>query len=332
MLKTTTAVLCGVVLIFAPTSSQGREINKGLPIPHEGALAPAVKRPSLDSMACRRLAPAYARIEARENQGLDHVVAVRDTLQQTGARHAIPLLDILPDEFAWWVHVLGPVDFLTLALAVHETSHAAENLLRFCGAGHARYLFDSRVYDIGVRPGEFPAVADIAKRVNSKELRLVSAMRSRKYFVEAPSGNDFSILLGELAAYVIGAQVELALLELMEGRGALPSGITALDGNVGGMVDMILLTKLYLAELEQADAASMASLLANKDAVCLLHSLHATASHLVKAALTTRLTERIQFSFGLDRPEALVVAGLVGGTATGVQGLLPARLRRSFDC
>ena len=327
------AMLGGVALqVVPPAFSRTERALDRFALPGPGVASPAVTRPSLDSVTCRRLEGTTPRASPHQVREAEHVGGIGEALEKAGATLGSVAIAVLPEEFAWWLHVKGPVNLLTLSLAVHETSHALENLLRLCGSGSSRYALGSRIYDIGVRPGELPRVSDLARRVPPNELASVSPMRLRKYFHEAAADNDFSTLIGELVAYVVGAQAELVLLERARGWPFTPDGLTAFDGNLGGMVDLVIMVKAYLAELDRQDPAALARLLAREDSLCLLHALHVAAAQGVARAAESRLSERVPFRFGLERREALEAAGLVGEAVPAGAGLWPARWRPAAAC
>ncbi len=105
----------------------------------------------------------------------------------------------------------------------------------------------------------------------------MTPLRLRRYVQDAPDGNDLSQLIGELVAYVVGAELEVALLTRGGGERSLPAGLTTLDLHISGVVDLLIVTTEYLGELQRHHPKELAVVRGQQDLRDLMTALIGSA-------------------------------------------------------
>lgn len=191
------------------------------------------------SLASKQLAYARA-VEAAVHEGGDSATA---------------LLNTMPEEFLWWIRVIGSVAINTVGMAVHETNHTLNTRLTNCNKGRASFYFEGVRWNTEYRSTGSPPYATAASYLPD-ELKKSPLSRYQNYFVRlGPNpANDFRALLDEFNAYVEGARAEVNAI----GTPLYTQFVQfdAFDGNLGGTAEFMLYTLAYLKKVrtEHPDA------------------------------------------------------------------------------
>lgn len=171
------------------------------------------------------------------------ISAVNDFLLAADQVHAHKVFIRAPGDFVnWIVNAGGTVDLLSVGVATHETLHKVDTALRSCAPVlAAKYQFMGSQLITDLEPGTTSNYAIVAETIDPA---LTSAPRYSTYIATASSsnGNDFSVLLDELAAYTGGAYTEVQLLQ----QGKVGGTTGSLDVNLGGMVNFMVYLENYL--------------------------------------------------------------------------------------
>jgi hypothetical protein len=293
---------------LAGSSAQGA-------IPYFGQSVSQRSRPSIDSASCTqlndRLTNSKPPSAPQDAPSLDPARVFAIYLRSISAELGASIVEAVPDEFAWWIHVMGPVSALSLGAAVHESSHALERYLLICGNGTARFRIGGKIFSTGLRPGQTPGIADLLLDANPPELSLLTPIRREAYVIRATPGNDFLILLGEVSAYLADAHTELALYEqTLAGHSLFPVSTTSRNAGFSGLIDMLILLRVYLRQLEMNPNSKLVEISQKGEIVCLIAMAHGSAKSLVKHAIDRQLPQRLGFAIGLERSESLQFAEL----------------------
>jgi len=305
-------------------------------MPRVGQTVESVVRPSIDSVSCsqfnsRLMAKSPAKGAVNPAVAEEFLIYLR----QVGADMGAQIVEVAPREFAWWLHVLGPVSALTVTMAIHETSHDVDQYLRICGDGTARYRIGVDLFASGIRRGESPTIASSLTQGNSRALHLMTEIRRRKYVFEAASGNDITSLFGELTAYLGEADTEIALYRRhLSGERMMAPGVTAINGGLSGLIDMTVLMKVYLQALQRDDPAAFERVFLKTNVSCLISRAHADSRDLVNRAVELDIQRRLGFDIGLSRLAALRFAELVevGSRGGGIYADIKRRAAVSKTC
>lgn len=284
--------------------------------PYFGKAAPPASRPSVDSVSCaqfsKRLKASAVGLKAAEYPNSELPNVFSEYLRSIGADLGASVIEAVPDDFAWWVHTLGPVSALSLGAAVHESSHMLDQFLRICGDGTARFMIGREVFITNMALGQTPRIAEFILREYPEELSLLTPVRRNAYVIRAAPGNDLIILLGEVAAYLAEAHAEIAIYQrVLAGDSLFPAFITQRNAGLSGLIDILILLKVYLRQLDSKAELTMKNITQRGDLVCFIAAAHASAKRLVRNAIDQQLPTRLGFTIGLERDNALKFAEII---------------------
>jgi hypothetical protein len=281
----------------------------------------AQRRPSLDSDSCRKLNTRLRGAQGLSDASVEMVRRFAHPLRKGGAVLGAAIIESAPEEFQWWIQQLGPVGLDSVTFAVHESAHFIENLLRLCGGGTSRFRLDQRLFSTRLSPGSTQPLSVLQRSELARELALMTPLRRDRYVHRAASGNDLSTLVGELVAYLASAEVELTLYEqALHGTRDLPPGISERNGGFSGLVDMLVLLKIYWMDQSSRGSAAHAGAREDPELLCLIREVHSRAQRLLETASAKAMQDRLGFVFGVQRTEALQFAEL-NGSAQGSRGV-----------
>jgi len=171
------------------------------------------------------------------------IKTINDFLQTVDASHAYKIFIRAPGDYVNWIANLGgTVDINTVGAATHETVHKMDTALRACAPVlKAKYQYFGTQLVTDLAPGTTSNYSIVAETIPAA---LKSASRYATYVgtASASSGNDFSVLLDELAAYSGAAHTEVQMLA----QGKAATTVTSLDGNLGGTVNFMVFLQYYL--------------------------------------------------------------------------------------
>lgn len=285
-------------------------------IPYFGQSVSPASRPSIDSASCSQLNDRLTKNKlSAANQdapSLDPARVFAIYLRSIGADLGASIVEAVPDEFAWWIHFMGPVSALSLGAAVHESSHALDQYLVICGNRTARFRIGSKTFSTDLLPNQTPGVAHLLLESNPPELSLLTPIRREAYVIRAATGNDLVTLLSEVSAYLADAHTEVALYErALSGHALFPNSTTSRNAGFSGLIDMLVLLKVYLRQLEMSPDSNLAKISQKSEIACLIAMAHSSAKSLVKHAIDRQLPQRLGYAIGLERSKALQFAELV---------------------
>lgn len=231
-----------------------------------------------DSQYCLALkSPARLKKSLRQNTPARDLI---DNLRKVGAPLAAHTIEANHIEFVWWTLALRDVNILTLSNSAHETSHTLEKILRICN-GKYSYFFDGKIFSSSIHDEETPSVNVLSPKDNVGDLRFISDDRRVEYIRKATTRHDFRTLLGELVAYTIGAELEVSVMSAGDHQDLIPDGITFIDGNLSGMLDMQLILKSYLIETGERSPKSLEKIKSDTTVMCLMRDLLSTSESLI---------------------------------------------------
>ncbi len=335
--KSVIAIFIAVFYNSAFSINLGHEIKSNMPF--FGELIPPVRRPSIDSVSCRdfekRLRTVVSKNKLSIKNKRDFATDFAKYFLDIGDVSGASLVFLLPEEFSWQVNNISSVNSLFILIAVHETSHAIDDFLLICGNSGARYIVDRTVFDTGIFRGQTPAVKSLLSNQESLLKELMTTRRHDLYVKRSPSGNDIITLLGEVSAYLNGAHTEFSIYQrTLAGDIVFPTDTKIRDINFSGMIDMLILLKIYLHELDLKDGQTMKNIMGNGQLVCMISAMHASAKELTKKMISHQIQKRLGFSIGLERTKALEFSELIGaGPKTGLSyAQLIERAAKSPQC
>jgi len=284
-------------------------------IPHYGKSISPIPRPSIDSVSCgqlnKRLTESAPQAVQTDAPDIELARTFSIYLRSIGADLGASVIEAVPDEFVWWLQVMGPVSALSLGVAVHESSHALDRYLLVCGNGTARFKIGGKTFSTDLLPSQTPSISELILGPNPIELSLLTPLRREAYVVRATSGNDLITLLSEVSAYLLDAHTEMALYErVLAGYSLFPASITYRNAGFSGLIDMLVLLKIYLRQLEISSATQLIDVSQKREIGCFIMIAHGFAKSLVNYALDRRITQRLGFSIGAERARALEFAEL----------------------
>jgi len=191
---------------------------------------------------CPRLASETDSIAALDLSNAS-VKTINDFLVSVDPNHAYKVFVRAPGDFVNWIaNAGGTVDISTVGLATHETLHKVDSALRACAPVlTAKYQFFGTQLVTGLQPGTTSNYSIVDETIPAA---LKAAARYSTYVGSASqsNGNDFSVLLDELAAYTGAGYTEVQMLA----QDKAATTITSFDGNVGGMVNFMVYLQYYL--------------------------------------------------------------------------------------
>lgn len=208
---------------------------------------------------------------------------LNDLLQGVDPTHAYKVFIRRPQDFMNWVNSAGS-GYATLAsvgAGAHETLHMVDNLLRQCNAnGFASYLFFGAQLASGNKTGSGDT-ANYGIVDETIAAPLKSAFRYGTYILSAPksSGNDFTVLLDEFAAYTAAAYTELQLLNAGKDNGDTSS----YDLDAAGMLNFMVWLEQYLQSARLNHPAQYANIKGNAATVAVIQAIWNRAEVVLQA-------------------------------------------------
>jgi len=188
------------------------------------------------------------------------VKAVHDEVQAVDSTHAFKVFIRQPGQFVNWIVTAGgTVDVETLGVATHETSHQLNAALKVCAPRAAdlvaKYFFFGSELVTDLRTGDTDHISIVDETIATP---LKSASRYSTYItgVGGAGGNDFRIVLDELAAYVGAAHTE----QLYIASGKAAGDNRMLDINLGGTVNFMVYLQNYLMSARLNHPATYAAI------------------------------------------------------------------------
>jgi hypothetical protein len=258
------AVLAATVLLAA-CGGGGGDAGPGASTPPPPAPAPApaptpaptitvtaMTEPTFTSADCSRLQSddvALAALNLADPQINQLNTVIRDVDPDFGWRMFIRA----PETFIKWAITANPstkrLDAHSVGIATHETHHeigfAITDLCPI--AFDYKITWENTTYATGLTFGETPRynIVDTVLPANLK-----SSSRYSLYILDLGnySGNNFNMLMDELAAYVAGAVSEYR----WSSKRGDPNN-SYIDTNLAGMVEFMAWTQAYLQAVRQSD-------------------------------------------------------------------------------
>lgn len=199
-----------------------------------------ITAPPVTTADCARLTDEAASIAAVDLTNTN-IKAVHDYVQQVDPDHAYKVFVRRPADFVNWIATTGgTVDLVTLGTATHETVHMTDAVLRGCStAGAYKVLLHGEILTTGLMLGDTASI-QIVDAVISPALK--AEARYTTYITNAAAGNDFTVLLDELAAYAGAAHTDVQMIA----KGKSEDMTGTLDVNIGGTVNFMVYLQYYL--------------------------------------------------------------------------------------
>lgn len=212
------------------------------PAPAEPAVVTvsAIAAPAVTTTDCPRLTSETAAIAALDLSNSE-IKKVNDYLLEVDPDHAYKVFVRRPADFVNWMAATGgKANLLTVGTATHETQHMTDTVLRGCPtAGVYKALLHGVILSTGITAGETSSIGMIDAVVAPA---LKGEARYGTYVASAPAGNDFTVLLDELAAYAGAAHTDVQMIA--KGKAADMTG--TVDANIGGTVNFMVYLQYYL--------------------------------------------------------------------------------------
>lgn len=200
----------------------------------------AITAPAVTTADCARLVDEAASIAALDLANSE-IKKVNDYLLEVDTSHAYKVFVRRPADFVnWMAAVGGTANLLTVGTATHETLHMTDSVLRGCPTADAyKILLHGVVLHTGLTAGMTSNIGIIDAIVDPA---LKTEPRYTTYVTSAAAGNDFTVLLDELAAYTGAAHTDVQMIAT--GKTASMTG--TFDGNIGGTVNFMVYLLYYL--------------------------------------------------------------------------------------
>ena len=182
-------------------------------------------------------------------------MAIANLIASTNGPHARKLASVLPATFLWYMRVYATISYTSLPTSMHETNHALNETLSACNKGQRVYYFNGVAWPTEIRLGDSPNASVAAAFVPKRFHDTSPLSRYSKYLVQsAANANDFVALMEELNAYLGASILEVELVKSQLHADFRKSGVTMYDGNIGGIVDLMLFSLAYLKFVEENPA------------------------------------------------------------------------------
>jgi len=176
------------------------------------------------------------------------VHAIRRILVASGNPSALDVFNRIQPEYMWWIRFAGDISILSIPQALHESNHLINARLRDCFTKNVSFFYDGRIFSTELPMRGTPNYSNARGELPAS---LVSNHAMSRYVTyvdraQVHPGNDFKILLDELSAYVLGASMEISLLDTFDQKLLFKEELRWLDGEVGGMVEFMAYTLAYI--------------------------------------------------------------------------------------
>ena len=246
-LNTGLAALIAAALLTACGGGGGGDSTGGggseapAPTPDPTTITVTATTPSnLTASDCPRLVSESDSIAALDLSN-GSIRAVNDFLLTVDPVHAYKVFVRAPGDFVNWMAAAGgAANLVTVGAATHETLHMTDSVLRGCAtAGAYKVLLHGSIIHTGLKAGMTSNIGIIDAVVDSA---LKTEPRYTTYVKNAAAGNDFTVLLDELAAYAGAAHTDVQMIA--KGKAADVTG--TLDANIGGTVNFMVYLQYYL--------------------------------------------------------------------------------------
>ena len=177
------------------------------------------------------------------------VAEVNKMILLSGDEDTYNLFRLMPDEFMKWIRSEQHISLISLATATHETNHVMNNLLWSCNKWQFAYYFKSHSYPTELHLNDTINYSVIDELIPaSLKSPNITLKNYNNYIIKNKDikGKDFLILLGELNAYLTGANFEANLINTELYDKFLTSGVQSYGGNLTGMNEFMLYALYYL--------------------------------------------------------------------------------------
>jgi len=209
----------------------------------------AMVAPNVSTADCPRLTSESASLAALDLSNAN-IKSVNDFLAQVDADHSYKVFIRRPYDFVNWIAGnRGTVNLLTAGVATHETLHMTDSVLRGCGTVGYKILFFGNILDTGLQAGDTANIKIVDAVIDSA---LKTEARYTTYITNAAAGNDFTVLLDELAAYSGAAHTEFKMLSTGKTGGTTGT----LDADLGGTVNFMVYLENYLRAARLTDTVT----------------------------------------------------------------------------
>ncbi|MEV4782391.1 hypothetical protein [Burkholderia sp. LMU1-1-1.1] len=178
---------------------------------------------------------------------------VRDLSDHQATAQIRGLLSLVSEDVMWWIRMGDAIDIVSLPRAFHESNHTVDLQLTQCQGNNASYYFDGRTYTTNLKRGSVPPFVIAAEKI-PKVFKSRPLGRYSNYFERTRPlpGNDLTILVDELNAYLTGAELEVNLADTHLYRDAVKSEkYQSYDGNIEGAADFMLYILCYLKAVKE---------------------------------------------------------------------------------
>jgi hypothetical protein len=207
------------------------------------------EKPAYESVLCTRIAQGVREWQPKSSDEK----AVKNIIRHKSSAQLNGLLLFLGENVMWWTRIDNEVDIVTLPRAFHESNHAIDLQLTSCNDNKAAYFFNGQVYVTDLLHGSVPPYTIAAEKIPTI-VKSQPLGRYVNYFerTRPAPGNDLTILVDELNAYLTGAQLEVVLADTYLYGDAVKSGkYRSYDGNIEGTADFMLYLLSYLKAVKE---------------------------------------------------------------------------------
>lgn len=236
--------------------------------------------PAVTAADCPRLTSESASIAALDLSNAN-IKALNDYLPAVDSAHAYKVFIRRPADFVNWVVAGGgTVNIDSIGLSTHETLHMVDTALAACApAGTAKYLFMGTVVATDLQAGMTDNYGIVDETLDAA---LKTGLRYNTYIVAAPThpGNDFRVLLDELAAYTGGAYTEVQMIA----QGKAAGDTRSLDVNLGGMVQFMVYLENYLKAARLNHPATYATIKNSTTTISAIQTIWTQAEQVLQKA------------------------------------------------
>lgn len=258
---TVNATIASLLFCLSPFSIAARPVEvaaevNGIVVPLVTHLNPPGAMRSATHDQCGSVAVKYL----YEVSAQDVLPTVR-FLSRIGSQHLSAILETYGEVFTWWLRAQKSVGYISIATAVHESTHFAHALITVCSNGKKTYNLRGQIFETKLLQGVTKHASFAASFVPNETS--VRGFRFRKYLIESTANlaNQFPTLLDELVAHLGAAEAEVAIAKHAPELLSESSGIQSFDGNLPGASEMFLFCISYLEGLRSVNEYELRLLL-----------------------------------------------------------------------
>lgn len=199
-------------------------------------------------------------------------LAVKDALLRGRNIIALDLFNLAPDIYKQWLKRFESPIQTGDSLAVHETSHFVNAILRACKPDVTGYYFFGDVFFINTRPSETPNYSRVDDLLPSELGVMRKSFRYEHYILNSRQykGNDLRMLLDELLSSIAGATAESLAYSTQSAEASSEPNPVLVNADIIGAQEFAVYVALYLRDLKSSMPAAYQRVICSADGPAVL--------------------------------------------------------------